>query len=177
MSTGPIEYSFASAVPGSASIMITQARTTPTTMDRVTGTRGFAKYRMLPRSQLAEERLEHRRTLFGEYSRSHVEAMIQAMVVVKVVECAECARLWIGGTPDAARDAGLMHEAGTHGAGLKRHVHRAIREPPSLKARRGGANREQFRVTGRVVIDLATIVCASHHRAVADDHRTDRDFA
>ena len=87
------------------------------------------------------------------------------------------AALGIGRAVVKPPDAGKRDRRHAHGAGLERHIEVAIGQPLGAERFAGGADREQFGVGGRVPVRQGAVAGFGDHRAVADDHAADRDFA
>ena len=79
---------------------------------------------------------------------------------------------------DKAGDAGVDYRAGTHRAGLERHIHRAALEPPAAKRGPGLADSLDLGVGGRIAQLLAAVASAADDAAGSvRDHAADRHLA
>ena len=74
-------------------------------------------------------------------------------------------------------DAGMGDRARTHCARLKCDPQLAAVEAFVAQNVRGGANRQDLGVRGRIVSPSRGVVRGGDHRAVPDHHRADRHFA
>ena len=90
-----------------------------------------------------------------------------------VIEGAQGAALGVCGAKDAAVYAGVDHEAGAHEAGLQRDVDGAAGESPAAEGARCRHHGAELRVGRGVQVQLAAVVGARDHLAVADHHGSD----
>ena len=103
--------------------------------------------------------------------------MVQPVVGIEVVERPESTALGIRGAVHAAADARIHHEPGAHGAGFERHVHRATREAPPTEHASRIHHREELRVRGRVLVELAPVVGAGDDLAPVHHDGADGNLA
>lgn len=122
----------------------------------------------------AEERPQQRRALLLADPGGHLEPMVEPLVFVERIQGPQRTRLRVRRAEDAACDACLVHEAGTHRAWLKRDVDRAVRQAPPPEAGRRLADRQQLGVSRGVVVALSAVISCRDDLAVADDDRAHR---
>jgi hypothetical protein len=71
----------------------------------------------------------------------------------------------------------MDNRARTHCAGLQRDPQLATCQPFLQERSGGGANRENFGMSGRIMIGARHVVRRGDHHTVLDDHRPDGHFA
>ena len=89
----------------------------------------------------------------------------------------ERATLGIVGAVDEPWDASLNDRAGAHGAGLERDVKSGVGKAVVAEDSSGLAQDDDFSMRGRVIVANGAIAGARQVRIVANEHRTDGDFA
>ena len=110
-----------------------------------------------------EERAQRLSAFALQHAGGHVEMVVQPRVLVHTEKRARRASLGVGRTIYAAIHARVHHKARAHEARLERHVHRATREPPTTERMGSLEHRQEFRVRGRIFVQLAPVVCARNH--------------
>lgn len=99
--------------------------------------------------------------------------MIQASIVMYLIQSPQSASLGIARTVHATVNARLLHEAGAHEARLERHVYRATGKPPAAKLTRGLLECDKLRMSCRVMIDLSTVMPPGNDFAIVGDDSPD----
>lgn len=102
--------------------------------------------------------------------------MVEPAVVKQAVEGMDGASLGIGRTEDDQWYASLYDGAGTHRAGLERHVKRAAFQSPVADRFGGLCDRNHFGVCRRITQPLTLVVSGRDRTVTVDDNRADRDF-
>lgn len=92
--------------------------------------------------------------------------MRQPAVPQQVVHAADGAGFLVPRTENHGGDAGSEDRPRTHDARLEGRDERRLGELPRAERRRRVADRQHFRVRGRVFRELALIAAASDHRTV-----------
>ena len=82
----------------------------------------------------------------------------------------------VAGSENDAVHSGKNERAGAHRAGFERYEQLRVLDSPRRIKRRRPAQRERFRVRGRVAKAFAAVVFANENPILADDNGADRRF-
>ena len=123
-----------------------------------------------------KEGVEQGTGLFGEDARCDFHLMIQFGAGQQLEAGAIGAALWIVGSVDHARNAGLNDRASTHGAGLECYVESCLRQAIISELSRSFPEHHDFGVGGRVAISNGAIAAPRENFIPAHQHGTDRDL-
>jgi len=129
------------------------------------------------RAALAEETAQQLRRLVGQNPLLHLHLVVELRVVEYGEHRTGSAGLGIECGKDQSVKPGMDHGAGTHGAGLQRHIESAAQEPVVANRRRSRAQDDDFSVGCGVQVAQHAILTAGHDCAFADDNRANRHFA
>ena len=99
--------------------------------------------------------------LFLEYSRAHLQAMIEARVAGNIEKRAARPGFLVPRAEHQTRNARQPQRPGAHRAGLQRDVQRDAVETPSVQVLCSFPQSENFGVCRRVAVAFAAIVAAT----------------
>ncbi len=99
--------------------------------------------------------------------------MVQAFLPQDVKDAARGAGLRVARAVDDSRDAREDDRPRAHRARLERHVEHRVAQPPAAERLRGGTDRDDLGVCGRVPAALSFVVSAGKNLAIVHDDRSD----
>jgi serine protease len=100
--------------------------------------------------------------------------VIESRLGENVQHAAARSGLRVDGGKHDARDTCEHQRSRAHRAGLERDVDDRVEHPPAARRRRGLAQREHLRVSGRILTQLSLVVSSGNHLTIAHDNRPDR---
>jgi hypothetical protein len=113
----------------------------------------------------------------GENAGGNFDAMVQRGMIEYLEAGAHGAAFGIVGAVHQARDTGLDHRSGAHGAGFDGDVERGAEQAIISDGARGGAQRHDFSVRGGILIGDGAIGGLGYDAAIDHDNCPDGDFS
>ncbi len=124
-----------------------------------------------------EEGLEECGGVISKDAEEDFDAVVEARVGEDFETGADGATFGVIGAVDEARNAGLNHGAGAHGAGFESHVQRGTGQAIVGENASAFAKHDDFGVSSRIVIANGAVARAGDDFVFVDEDSADGDFA
>jgi hypothetical protein len=124
-----------------------------------------------------KEPAQQRPALLGAHTAEHLGPVIQPGISHEVAQSSHHPGLVIPRTKDQPVETRQHHRAGAHGARLERDVQRTSIQLPSAERGRGASDRENFGMSGGILVTHGAIGSARQRLARAHDDGTHGNVA